>query len=111
MKKAFLIILAIMSSNLSHAQQWTKDKANNWSKELGWLVGCNFIPSTAINQLEMWQAETFDTKTIDREMDYAQGIGMNCMRVFLHDLAYKADAEGLKKRMDTCTANGRQARH
>jgi aldose 1-epimerase len=64
-------------------------------------VGCNFIPSTAINQLEMWQQESFDAKTIDREMEWAQGIGMNCMRVFLHDLAYKADPEGMKKRMDT----------
>ena len=66
----------------------------------GWLRGCDFIPSTAINQLEMWQAESFDTATISRELGYAQSIGLNCMRVFLHHLAWQQDPEGFKKRMD-----------
>jgi hypothetical protein len=62
-------------------------------------VGANFLPSTAINQLEMWQAESFDTATIDRELEWASRIGMNVMRVYLHDLAWKADASGFKNRM------------
>ena len=66
--------------------QWTAESANRWYKVNPWLAGCNFIPSTAINQLEMWQAETFDPITIDRELGYAQGIGFNVVRVFLHDL-------------------------
>jgi endo-1,4-beta-mannosidase len=66
----------------------------------GWLVGANFIPSTAINQLEMWQAETFDTVTIARELSWAESIGMNTMRVFLHDLLHQQDSTGLYQRMD-----------
>jgi hypothetical protein len=62
-------------------------------------VGANFIPSTAINQLEMWQADTFDPQTIDRELGWAASIGMNAMRVFLHDLAWDQDPSGLKDRM------------
>lgn len=46
---------------------WSKEHAYEWQAKTGWLCGANFIPSTAINQLEMWQAETFDTVTIDRE--------------------------------------------
>ena len=65
----------------------------------GWLAGCNYIPSNAINQLEMWQAESFDTATISRELGYAQSIGLNCMRVFLHHLAWQQDPEGFKKRV------------
>jgi hypothetical protein len=65
----------------------------------GWWAA-DFIPSTAINQLEMWQADTFDPKTIDKELGYAQGIGMNVMRVFLHHLAWQQDPEGFKKRVD-----------
>jgi hypothetical protein len=78
---------------------WTTEKAQQWASENGWLRGCNFNPSTAINQLETWQAETFDTATIDRELGWAQEIGMNCMRVFLHHVAWEVDKEGFKNRM------------
>ncbi|WP_217447631.1 hypothetical protein [Maribellus comscasis] len=78
---------------------WSIEQANAWSEEVGWLRGCNFNPSTAINQLEMWQAETFDLVTIDRELGWAEDIGMNCMRVYLHHIAWEVDKEGFKGRM------------
>jgi hypothetical protein len=68
---------------------WTKEQANDWYGKQGWLVGCDFIPSTAINQLEMWQAATFDTATINRELGWAAALGMNTVRVYLHDLLYQ----------------------
>ena len=80
---------------------WSAEKANKWYAQYGWLRGCDFIPSTAVNQLEMWQAETFDSATIDRELGYAQSIGMNIMRVFLHHLAWQIDEDGFKNRMNT----------
>ncbi|HEX5026835.1 MAG TPA: cellulase family glycosylhydrolase [Agriterribacter sp.] len=80
--------------------KWTKEEANAWYAKQGWLVGCDFVPSTAINQLEMWQAATFDTATIDRELGWAASIGMNTVRVYLHDLLYKDDAAGFLSRMD-----------
>lgn len=80
---------------------WTKERANAWYSEQGWLIGSNFNPSTAINQLEMWQAETFDTITINRELGWAADLGMNTMRVYLHDLPYEEDAGGFLERMDT----------
>ncbi|MDI1305797.1 MAG: cellulase family glycosylhydrolase [bacterium] len=80
---------------------WTKEQANSWYAKQPWLVGSNYNPSTAINQLEMWQKETFDPKRIDQELGWAEQIGMNTMRVYLHDLLHKQDAEGLYKRMDT----------
>lgn len=81
--------------------KWSIEKAENWYMEYDWMTGANFNPSTAINQLEMWQADTFDAETIDRELGFAEGIGFNTMRVYLHSLAYKADPKGFKKRMDT----------
>lgn len=80
--------------------QWTEEKAAEWHAENGWLRGSNFNPSTAINQLEFWQAETFDPETIDRELGWAAGIGLNCMRVYLHHVAWEVDKEGFKQRMD-----------
>lgn len=79
---------------------WTKEQANNWYSRQPWFVGANFLPSNAINQLEMWQAETFDTATIAKELKWAAAIGMNTMRIFLHDLAYKQDPRGFKRRIE-----------
>lgn len=79
--------------------RWTADRARDWYSKLPWLVGCNFIPSTAINELEMWQADTFDLETIDRELGWAASIGMNTARVYLHDLAWSQDPEGFKSRI------------
>jgi hypothetical protein len=81
-------------------RRWPADKANAWYDKQPWLVGCNFTPSSAINQLEVWQEETFDPQTIDRELGWAEGIGFNTARVFLHDLAWEADVAGFKKRLD-----------
>lgn len=81
--------------------KWTNEQAQAWADENGWLRGSNFNPSTAINQLETWQAESFDTATIDRELGWAEGIGMNVMRVYLHHLAWEVDKEGFKDRMNT----------
>jgi len=92
----------IVLSGISSAQtnKWTIEKANEWSEKWGWLRGANFQPSTAINQLEMFQAETFDAVTIDKELGWAEDLGMNCMRVYLHHLAWKIDKEGFKERIN-----------
>jgi len=102
MKHTLYLIIFFLFLNTSFAQQkkWTADEANNWYGKQGWLVGADFLPSTAINQLEMWQAETYDSATINKELGWAAGIGMNVMRVYLHDLAWQADADGFKKRMN-----------
>lgn len=81
-------------------QRWTIEQANSWHQTQPWLIGCNFIPSTAINQLEMWQAETFDPETIRRELGWAADLGFNTVRVYLHDLVWKADASGFRRRID-----------
>ena len=81
-------------------QRWPAAKAQAWYAAHRWISGANFTPSTAINQLEMWQAGTFDPATIDRELGYAEGIGFNTMRVFLHSLAWQQDPAGFKQRVN-----------
>lgn len=78
---------------------WTPATAHAWYDAQPWLVGCNYMPRTAINQLEMWQAETFDPATIDQELGWARGLGMNLVRIYLHDLAWAADPEGFLARV------------
>ena len=79
--------------------RWTAKRATDWYAQQPWLVGANFVPSTASNQLEMWQATSFDPATIDRELGWAASIGMNSMRVFLHDLLWLDDRIGLRDRI------------
>jgi len=75
-------------------------RVKGWYAEQPWLAGANFVPSSASNQFEMWQAETFDPETLDRELSWAAGIGFNTMRVFLHDMVWAADPEGFERRID-----------
>ena len=96
----FVFILSACTEKTTPNGRWAVEKANAWYAQQGWPVGCNFQPSTAINQLEMWQAETFDPETIDRELGWAEDLGFNVMRVYLHHLAWQVDKEGFKKRMD-----------
>ncbi|WP_245747673.1 glycosyl hydrolase [Parapedobacter koreensis] len=79
---------------------WTAEEANAWYARQGWLVGSNYIPATAINQLEMWQEDTFDPETIDKELGWAAALGMNTARVYLHDLPYGQDSSGFLNRVD-----------
>ncbi|WP_257668378.1 glycoside hydrolase family 5 protein [Parapedobacter tibetensis] len=79
---------------------WTVREANAWVSQQGWLIGPNYIPATAINQLEMWQEDTFDRQTIDKELGWAADLGMNTARVYLHDLLYEQDSLGFFSRMD-----------
>ena len=85
----------------AHASmQWSEEKIYDWYNQRGWLLGCNYAPSTAVNQLEMWEAETFDPTTIDRELGWAADLGFNTIRVFLHNLLWEHDAAGLLSRME-----------
>ena len=97
-----LLIAVILFGGQQQAPQnrWSEEKATQWYANQPWLVGSNYIPSNAINEIEMWQADTFDPKRIDEELGWAQAIGMNTMRVFLHDLLWKQDQAGFKSRID-----------
>jgi len=89
----------VLGKTLSSGQ-WSEEQAHLWHAHQPWLSGSNFVPSTAINQLEMWQAETFDLATIDRELGWAAQLGFNTMRVFLHYLVWQQDPEAFKSRID-----------
>jgi hypothetical protein len=84
--------------------RWSQEKANAWYAEQPWLVGANYVPSDAINQLEMFQAATWNPELNDKELEMAEGIGMNTMRVFLQDQLWEQDPEGFRKRLDAFLA-------
>lgn len=89
---------ALLAATLA-TSQWTIDEANAWGAKQPWMAGCNYIPSTAVNQLEMWQGETFDPVTIEREFALMRRTGMSLARIYLHDVAYESDPAGFKGRL------------
>ncbi len=108
---------------------WPKERAAEWQEAQPWLVGCNFLPSTAVNDIEMWRRETFDPATIERELGWARSLGFNSVRVFVNAVVWEADADGLRQRfgeflaiaarhgisvmpvlLDDCNFAGREAR-
>lgn len=96
----FLLLLLCSVLSISAQQKWTAQKANDWYKNQPFLVGANFNPANAINELEMWQADSFDPQRIDLELGWAEKIGMNTMRVYLHDLLWKQDSAGFTRRLN-----------
>ncbi len=92
--------VAASAQNPADGVRWSAQHANDWYAGQPWLVGANFIPSDAINELEMFQEETFDPKLIDKELGLAEGIGMNTMRVFLQDQLWKQDPKGFTQRLN-----------
>lgn len=101
-RRALLIASAALAfaAPAEARDMWTKPAANGWYEKQPWMVGANYNPRTAINQFEMWEAASFDPQTIDQELGWAQSIGMNVMRVYLHNMLWEEDAAGLKQRMD-----------
>lgn len=95
-----LLLATFVGSLFAQTSRWSDEKARSWYEQQPWLVGSNYIPTDAINQLEMWQAQTFDPPQIDKELGWAEDMGMNTMRVFLHDLLWQQDAAGFKQRID-----------
>ena len=103
-KFSFLLLLLVVSTGLQAQKTkkatiaipvtgtvWSAEKANAWYSQHKWITGANYIPANAINQLEMWQADSFDPDTIDKELGWAESIGFNTMRVFLHSISWKQD--------------------
>lgn len=94
------LILLSIAVVAAPVEKWSEEKAREWYASQPWLVGSNYNPASAINQLEMWQADSFDPKRIDLELGWAAELGMNTMRVYLHDLLWQQDAEGFKRRLN-----------
>ncbi len=82
------------------SQRWSEAKAQDWYDAQPWLVGANYVPSDAINELEMFQAATFNPALNDKELGMGESIGMNTMRVFLQDQLWTSDPKGFQQRLD-----------
>jgi hypothetical protein len=97
---AVTICGAVQDVQTAQPRPWSEERAWSWYRQQPWIVGFNYVPSTAANTTEFWFAETFDPKTIDRELAWGAGLGFNSCRVFVQYLVWRNDPAGLKQRLD-----------
>ena len=97
--KAALCGVLAAACSVKPSHRWTSEEANKWYEGQGWLSGCDYIPASAINQIEMWSGSTWDPSRIDEELGWAEELGFNTMRVFLSSVVYANDPAGMKSRM------------
>lgn len=81
-------------------ERWPIDRVTEWYARQPWIVGFNYLPRTAVNWTELWQAESFDLATIEQELEWAERIGFNAIRTNLQYLVWHHDAAGLHARLD-----------
>lgn len=103
-----VIALAALATTTSCAgpgeARWSAEQARAWGRAQPWRVGANYVPASAVNQVEMWRAATFDLAGVDRELGWAEAAGVTALRVFLHDLVWDEDAVGMLARVDAFLA-------
>ncbi len=96
-----LLAVEWLTDNMTEVRdRWDAQTAWNWYAQVGPITGCNYVPRTAVNTTEMWQADTFDPITIDQELGWARQCGINSVRVFVQYIVYQEDAQGLLERLD-----------
>jgi hypothetical protein len=100
--KRIVLVISLFANAVAVAQtpQWTPSAATDWYSRQPWIIGSNYIQSNTVNQIEMWQQDTFDGDRIDLELSWAENLGINTLRVFLHDMLWDHEASGLQRRMD-----------
>ncbi len=81
-------------------ERWPIDRIGEWYARQPWIVGFNYLPRTAVNWTEQWQAESFDPETIEQELEWAGRIGFTAIRTNLQYLVWRDDAVGLRARID-----------
>ncbi len=97
-------------AGLKEGQGWSKERAWAYVKAQALPLGCNYLPSQAVNQVQMWQKGGFDPKAIEAELGLAASLGFNCLRVYLHDIPWRYDQTGFTQRLqrflDICASLG-----
>ena len=84
MRPLLIFTSLLLSTGFAQPQRWTEKAANDWYARQPWLVGSNYIAATAINQLEMWQADTFDANWMETELGWAEGLSTRAWPARMH---------------------------
>jgi len=76
-----------------HASRWSLEKASTWADRCAEVRGCNYIPMNCVNSTAFWQS--LDEKLIDRELGWAEDIGLNSLRIFIQYMVYESNPQAM----------------
>ncbi|MBL7041288.1 MAG: hypothetical protein ISR77_21810, partial [Pirellulaceae bacterium] len=85
---AILLLATLVLSATFCAAAVPEDNSSEFPfGDFSWMHGANYTPSYAATDVETWL--NYDPAVVDRELGYAERIGLNCVRVFLQSLVYE----------------------
>lgn len=83
-------------------KRWSRERIWDWYDSRPWMRGCNFLPSNAVNYIDMWQ--TLHKEEIlacaDRELALAARTGFNTLRLILNFTVWKEERKGFFEMVD-----------
>ena len=85
---------------MHNSNKWSAQRVREWHEKQRWCVGCNFLPSYAVNFMDFWHEARFNTELISRELKLAQDTGLNAVRVNLNYLVWKHEGQAHLHRID-----------
>lgn len=97
---ASVVLFSVAGAADDVPARWKKEQAWAWYDRVAPLRGVNYVPGSAVNLLEWWQADTFDPASIDRELKWAHASGFNSIRCNLSFEVWQADPEGFRQRLE-----------
>ncbi len=92
--RTLLVVLGLVLTSAtwtSHGFSAEPPPADSPFGDFSWMHGANYTPSYAATDVQTWLQ--YDHQTVDRELGYAERIGLNCVRVFLQSLVWEHDRE------------------
>ena len=84
--KCLLLSFAfVMPAFAGRQGPWTKEKAWAWQDAQPWYRGCNYMPASAANFVDVWQSYGSAARfaEVEREFALAQEVGFNAMRLLV----------------------------
>jgi len=79
---------------------WGLGRTRAWTALLANVRGCNYVTSSAVNAIDMWQSGSLDLRAVDRELALARAVGLNSVRVFLPYLVWRSEQDHFLRHID-----------
>lgn len=82
-------------------RSWSNERANRWISEHPWQIGFNYVTSNAVNDIAMWMDSSFNPRLIENELECANNLGFNSLRVFLSYTVWLNERTAFEKNFET----------
>ena len=105
MLAAGAVALSALNALAARQGPWTKERAWEWYNAQPWIRGCNYMPASAANRVDQWQALGAEERfaEVERELALAEKVGFNTLRLIVEHQGFGvwlADPDGFRARFE-----------